>query len=81
MFTELLKEYYLEGYYNAIYMKQKTEEYKTTPMRSIILVTAKEWRKNKPYEGKELIVKVIDTISTEEMKEALRILTDIKEDN
>ena len=63
MFTELLKEYYLEGFYNNVYMKQKAERYKTTPMRSIILETAKEWRKNKPYEGKELIVKVIDTIS------------------
>ena len=42
MFTELLKEYYLEGFYNNVYMKQKAERYKTTPMRSIILETAKE---------------------------------------
>ena len=42
MFTELLKEYYLEGYYNNIYMKQKLDQYKTTSMRSIILETAEE---------------------------------------
>ena len=50
-------------------------------MRSIILETAKEWRKNKPYEGKELIVKVIDTISIEELKENLRVLTEERNEN
>ena len=42
MFTMLLKEYYLEGYYNKIYMKQKLDQNKTVPMRNIILEVSEE---------------------------------------
>ena len=68
-FTVLLKEYYLEGLYNNIYMKRNLEKDKPKPMRKIILETSEEWRVARPYIGKEIINKVIETIKNEEMKE------------
>ena len=68
-FTVLLKEYYLEGYYNNIYMKRKLDQDKTKPMRKIILETSEEWKINKPYVGKEIINQIIDTIKIENMKD------------
>ena len=41
-FTVLLKDYYLEGYYNSIYMKRNLEQDKTKPMRKIILEASEE---------------------------------------
>ena len=38
-------------------------------MRKIILETSEEWRATKPYEGREIINQVIDTIKNEELKE------------
>ena len=68
-FTVLLKDYYLEGYYNSIYMKRNLEQDKTKPMRKIILEASEEWRASKPYVGKEIINQVIDTIKIEEIKD------------
>ena len=39
-FTVILKDYYLEEYYNNIYMKRKLEEDKNKPMKKTILETA-----------------------------------------
>ena len=68
-FTVLLKDYYLEEYYNNIYMKRKLDQDKTKPMRKIILEASEEWRNDKPYVGREIINQVIDTIKIEEMKD------------
>ena len=70
-FTELLKEYYLEGLYNNIYMKRNLEKDNLKPMRKIILETSEEWRAARSYIGKEIINKVIETIKNEEMKEQI----------
>ena len=61
-FTVILKDYYLEKFYNNIYMKRNSEKDKTKPMRKIILEAAQEWRATKPYEGREIINKIIETI-------------------
>ena len=68
-FTVILKEYYLEGFYNKVYTKRKLEQDKEKPMRKIILEAAYEWKIIEPYVGKEIINKVIDTIKIEEMKD------------
>ena len=49
-------------------------------MRNVILETAQEWKTKKPYEGKEIINQIINTIEIEEMKDKLQMLTD-KENN
>ena len=61
-FTVILKDYYLEEYYNNIYMKKNLKDNMSKPMRKIILETAQEWRATKPYEGREIINKIIETI-------------------
>ena len=68
-FTVLLKDHYLEGYYNSIYMKRNLEQDKTKPMRKTILEASEEWRANKPFVGKEIINKVIETLKIEEIKD------------
>ena len=61
-FTVILKEYYLEGFYNKVYTNRKLEHDQDKSMRKIILETAYEWKIIEPYVGKEIINKVIDTI-------------------
>ena len=41
-FTVILKDYYLEEYYNNIYMKRNLEEDMNKPMKKTILVASNE---------------------------------------
>ena len=41
-------------------------------MKNIIREVSEEWKKENPYQGKEIITKVINVIDTEEMKEKLQ---------
>ena len=59
-------------------MKKKLEKDQTQPMRNIIREVSEEWKKENPQLGKEIITRVIEIISIEEMKEELQIFTEQK---
>ena len=62
--NDMLKEYFLEEFSTVIYTKRKQVE-ETTTMKQIILETAQEWIQNRPYEGREIMAQIIETITVD----------------
>ena len=75
-FVDMLKEYYLEEFTTILYEAQKMES-KEKPMKQIILEAAKKWRIDKPYQVKEIMTQVIETLAIENIEEQNKILRSI----
>ena len=79
-FNDMLKEYYLEEYSTMIYLKRKYED-AVKLMKQIILETAQEWRISRPYQGKEIMSRVIEVITNENMEVQVKELTSKKNEH
>ena len=73
-FTDMLKEYYLEEFSTMIYMKRKEVE-ESIPMKQIILETAQDWLQKRPFEGREIMSQIAETITIENRLEKYEEIT------